>query len=92
MRERKRPVIPPFQTASYSDGGFTLLGLVLQRITGLSYNDALKTLLAEPLGLTGTAAVEPKGDDLNALVMPGMSSWGSDNHIIAGYVSFFAPI
>lgn len=86
MRDNKRPVIPPWQAATYSDAGFAILGRVLERVSGLPYNDALKTLLVEPLGLKSTSALEPKGDDLNALIVGGgmpISSWGSDNQIIA---------
>lgn len=82
----KRPVIPPFETALYSDAGFAVLGRVLERLTGLPYNDALQSVLAEPLGLNGTSTFAPPDNGLNALVVPGnasQSSWGFDNQILA---------
>ncbi|KAF5023271.1 hypothetical protein F66182_4652, partial [Fusarium sp. NRRL 66182] len=36
MKNQKRPVTLPFQTPIYSDAGFAVLGVVLQRLTGLS--------------------------------------------------------
>lgn len=90
MKEKKRPVVLPYRVPVYSDGGFAMLGGVLQRLTGLSYNDALKKLLGEPLGLNSSTSIEPKGKDRNVLAIPGppeVSSWGRDKQVIAGYVS-----
>ncbi|KAI6753779.1 hypothetical protein HG531_005948 [Fusarium graminearum] len=87
MKEKKRPVVLPYQVPVYSDGGFAMLGGVLQRLTGLSYNDALKKLLGEPLGLNSSTSIEPKGKDRNVLAIPGppeVSSWGQDKQVIAG--------
>ncbi|KAF4978639.1 hypothetical protein FZEAL_5042 [Fusarium zealandicum] len=86
MKDNKRPVTPPFGPAIYSDGGFAVLGVVLERLTGKSYNDSLQSLLAAPLGLNSSISIKPKGQHLNALVLPGgpeMSSWGFDNQIAA---------
>lgn len=90
MRTRKRPVVPPFQTALYSDAGFGILGRVLERLTGLPYADAMQSVLLAPLGLNSTSATEPRREDLNAVVLPGgfaESSWGFDNQITAPYAS-----
>ncbi|UZP36779.1 hypothetical protein NXS19_004595 [Fusarium pseudograminearum] len=87
MKEKKRPVVLPYQVPVYSDGGFAMLGGVLQRLTGLSYNDALKKLLGKPLGLNSSTSIEPMGKDRNVLAIPGppeVSSWGQDKQVIAG--------
>lgn len=51
----------PGDRASYSQAGFNLLGRVLENVTGLTYEQAIASLLFEPLGLTqsffGTAEV-----------------------------------
>ncbi|KAF2187570.1 beta-lactamase/transpeptidase-like protein [Zopfia rhizophila CBS 207.26] len=91
MRDIKRPVIPAFQTAMYSDAGFGILGRVLERLTNQTYEDALQTHLAEPLGLKFTRATVPPTEGLNALAIPPgegelqgfLSSWAQDNHITA---------
>lgn len=87
MRERKRPVALPFNTPAYSDGGYAMLGMVLQRLTGMPYNEAIQKILSEPLGLDISGSVEPTGDDRNVLVVPGdptVSSWGLDRQVLAG--------
>lgn len=86
MRDHNSPTTPPFGEALYSDAGFAILGQVLERVTGQSYNNALQSVLAEPLGLGSSTTFEPTGSDLNAVVLPGsasVSSWGFDNQISA---------
>lgn len=86
MRDQKIPVAPPFQTPLYSDAGFGILGRVLERMTGLSYAEALQHLITDPLGLNHTSVFEPVGNDLDALIVPGdatLSSWGVDNQVTA---------
>ncbi|KAF4468817.1 beta-lactamase [Fusarium albosuccineum] len=86
MKDKKRPVTLPSQASIYSDAGFAILGVVLQRITGLSYNEAIQSVLAGPLGLNSTTSMEPKDKDVNALILPGSadeSSWGFDNQVTA---------
>lgn len=94
MRDRKRPVIPPFQTPLYSDAGFGVLGRVLERLTGLPYADAVQSVLSAPLGLNSTSAIAPPREGLNGLVLPGdftESSWGFDNQLTAPYASPLSP-
>jgi CubicO group peptidase (beta-lactamase class C family) len=89
MKMNKRPVTLPYEVPVYSDGGFAMLGGVLQRLTGLPYNDAIKTILGKPLGLNSSTSIEPKDNDRNVLVVPGpaeVSSWGQDKQVIAGCV------
>ncbi|MEU6882198.1 serine hydrolase domain-containing protein [Streptomyces sp. NPDC046712] len=51
----------PGDRASYSQAGYNLLGRVLENVTGLTYEQAVASLLFEPLGLSnsffGTADV-----------------------------------
>jgi CubicO group peptidase (beta-lactamase class C family) len=44
-------VASPGTRASYSQAGFNLAGRILEKITGLSYEHAIASLLFEPLGL-----------------------------------------
>ena len=86
MRDLKRPVIPSFQTALYSDSGFGVLGRILERLTNQTYAEALKSVLAVPLGLNGTSSIVMPDKGLNAIAIPGSSaesSWGKDNQITA---------
>lgn len=49
------PLFPPGAGWSYSDTGYLLLGLTIERATGRSYYDLVKALLLDPLGLDATA-------------------------------------
>ncbi|KAK2029048.1 beta-lactamase [Colletotrichum zoysiae] len=83
---RKRPVISPYRNAVYSDGGYSLLGQVLARLTGQNYADALRSLILEPLGLNGTTAAAPNGTDINAInraLYANFSAFGLDVPITA---------
>ena len=45
---------PAGGTYEYSNANYTLLGAIIERITGLPFEDALQELVAQPLGLTST--------------------------------------
>lgn len=86
LREVKVPIQPVFQSALYSDGGFGVLGRVLERMTGLPYGEAIHSVLGRPLGLNHTTTFIPKDQNLNAVVIPGpleQSSWAFENQITA---------
>ena len=53
---------------SYSNSGYILLGAIIEKVSGMSYAEYLRTALLEPLGLAHTAV-----DDL-ALVVPDRAS------------------
>jgi CubicO group peptidase (beta-lactamase class C family) len=44
-------IAPPHARASYSQAGFNMAGRILEKVTGLSYEGAIASLLFEPLGL-----------------------------------------
>jgi len=44
-------ITPPGTRASYCQAGFNVAGRILEKITGMSYERAIATLLFEPLGL-----------------------------------------
>ncbi|QES52129.1 serine hydrolase [Streptomyces venezuelae] len=45
---------PPGTRASYSQAGYNLAGRVLEKVTGLTYERAVASLVLEPLGLSDT--------------------------------------
>jgi CubicO group peptidase (beta-lactamase class C family) len=45
-------VAPPGTRASYSQGGYDLAGRIIEKVTGLTYERAVASLLLEPLGLS----------------------------------------
>ncbi|HEX3976097.1 MAG TPA: serine hydrolase domain-containing protein [Solirubrobacteraceae bacterium] len=44
-------ITPPGRRASFSQAGFNMAGRILEKVTGLSYERAVASLLFEPLGL-----------------------------------------
>src|SRR3954451_2481568 len=44
-------ISPPGARASYSQAGFNLIGRIIEKVTGLTYERAIASLLLEPLGL-----------------------------------------
>jgi len=56
-----RCVTEPGTAFSYSNLGYALLGQVIEQVTGLSYVDAVTTVLLEPLGL-GAVFERPTDD------------------------------
>ena len=51
----RRPLdFPPGSEWHYDNSGYYILGVVLQRLTGVPYGDYIERTLARPLGLSGT--------------------------------------
>lgn len=89
LSSTKHPVTAPYERAMYSDGGYLLLTQMLERMSGMTYDEAIHDILSKPLGLEGTSAVVPEGDDINAIdrrLIDEASLFGYDVPIAAGYV------
>jgi D-alanyl-D-alanine carboxypeptidase len=52
---RRRPLFAPGAQWSYSNTGYILLGLVVEKATGSTVSDQLRTRIFEPMGLTRTS-------------------------------------
>lgn len=62
-RQRK-PVLPPLRDFGYSNLGYSLLGGIIETVSGESWADYLQQHILNPLGMTDTI-VTPKGDEPN---------------------------
>ena len=51
------PIAEPGAVYQYSNANYTLLGAIIEEVTGLSYPSALDALVIDPLGLTSTTGV-----------------------------------
>ncbi len=51
MAELKQ-IAPPGARASYSQAGYNLVGRIIEKVTGLTYEQAIVALVFEPLGLS----------------------------------------
>jgi CubicO group peptidase (beta-lactamase class C family) len=49
---KSRVIAPPGTRASYSQAGYNLAGRIIEKVTGLTYERAMASLLFEPLGLS----------------------------------------
>ena len=56
----KPPVFAPGTSFSYSNTDYTLLGLIIERITGRSWRHEVTRRVIRPLRLTRTAAARPR--------------------------------
>jgi CubicO group peptidase (beta-lactamase class C family) len=93
LRDGKVPTMAPGTRPSYSDAGYAVLGHVLERISGMSYQDAIRDILNTPLGLETLTATPPNGTDLDAIdrrPLAADSAWGVDVPILHGTGSLHA--
>ncbi|KFA69259.1 hypothetical protein S40285_07413 [Stachybotrys chlorohalonatus IBT 40285] len=93
MRASKHPVMAPFHSSTYSDGGYGILTILLERLTGLEYPDAVQTILNQPLNLTDLVVGAPNGSDINVIdrrPIDSTSSWGLDIPVVAGSGGVYA--
>ncbi|MFZ2015039.1 MAG: serine hydrolase [Nocardioides sp.] len=67
-------------TWSYCNSGYSVLGLVIEKLTGKTWDAALKEMLFEPLGLTHTGTL-PDDALLHAAAMGHVS--GGENPVVA---------
>lgn len=78
---RRRPVYAPWTTPVYSNIGFAILGLVVESVTGQTYEQFVSEAILAPLNLTRTSISTPT--DRNVVE----ASWfGSDLGIENSYV------
>jgi CubicO group peptidase (beta-lactamase class C family) len=59
VEERTAAARAPGQFYSYGNAHYSMAGRLLERLTGLSYEDAIDTRLFEPLKMTRTTARQP---------------------------------
>jgi CubicO group peptidase (beta-lactamase class C family) len=61
-----RPLLfPPGERFEYSNSGPLILGLIIEKISGMSYYEYVRRYICEPAGMTGTACYEIDGVDEN---------------------------
>jgi CubicO group peptidase (beta-lactamase class C family) len=65
----------PDERYAYSNGGYTLLAAIVERVSGLSYGAFLARRIFEPLGMTATAHDGP--GPARADRVPGYDPWGA---------------
>lgn len=74
------PVFLTAYTPVYSNAAYVLIGVALERITGVPFADLFNDKLVKALGLTSTSYSKPPPLDEHALVplSPQLSFWNAD--------------
>src|SRR5215469_10580018 len=84
-------IAPPGTRASYSQAGYNLAGRILEKVTGLTYERAVASLLLEPLGLSHSffarddvmtrrfAVGHNRGEDGSLSIARTWRHWRADN-------------
>lgn len=73
------PYFPAFESATYSNAGFRLLGHALESMTGEPFDDTFNRQLVDRLGLSATTVTTPL-DDSHGVIPGGKTAawWGLD--------------
>jgi len=58
----------PGTSQAYSNGGYVLLGAIIERASGMSYHDYLRQRIFTPAGMTETVPYDRRGTAANAAV------------------------
>jgi len=66
------PLFEPNQQSTYSNVAFELLGLVLAKVTGVTYEEHIKSAILDPLEMTGSSFSKPPD---SVAVLPKNESW-----------------
>lgn len=70
------PIFPPHTRPVYSSISFTLLGYVLEGVTGKTFGEILDTEIIKPLGMENTG-LQPK-TKISGVIPPVVNVWGAD--------------
>ncbi|KAK3675215.1 hypothetical protein LTR78_004724 [Recurvomyces mirabilis] len=70
------PVFPPHTEASYSNVGFDLLGLVIEAVTGMPYEDYITIAITKPLGMNATTFTT--SSNTSGAFLASDSQWSQD--------------
>ncbi|MCJ1310144.1 hypothetical protein MMC25_003805 [Agyrium rufum] len=76
IAKRHPPIFAPNERSTYSNIGFSLLGLVLERAVGKSYDEIIQRSVLDPLNMHDTGLVKPK--DAQGIIPVGSSDWSLD--------------
>jgi CubicO group peptidase (beta-lactamase class C family) len=66
--DRDSLLFQPGTADEYSNGGYVLLGAIIERVSGQSYHDYVRTHIFEPAGMTGTMPYDNRRSVANAAV------------------------
>jgi CubicO group peptidase (beta-lactamase class C family) len=66
-----REIFPPGTTPAYSNYGATLAGYIVQRVSGMPFDDYIEKNILQPLGMTHTTFRQPLPANLESMMSEG---------------------
>ena len=78
IMKRKQPVFAPNQKSTYSNVAFELLGLAIEEVTGLSYDDYISQAILAPIGMNASFT---KPSDTHGVLPKGPNFWDIDEGV-----------
>jgi len=66
-----KEIFPPGTAPAYSNYGATLAGYIVQRISGMPFDDYIEKNIFQPLGMQRSSFRQPLPDNLNAMMSQG---------------------
>ena len=76
--KQKQPIFAPNQKSTYSNVAFELLGLAIENVTGLSYQDYISQAILAPIGMNASFK---KPSDTYGVLPKGRNYWDVDEGI-----------
>jgi CubicO group peptidase (beta-lactamase class C family) len=71
LTHQPEEIFPPGTTPAYSNYGATLAGYIVQRVSGMSFDEYIEKNILTPLGMHRTTFRQPLPDDLKPLMSKG---------------------
>ncbi|KAL9079918.1 MAG: hypothetical protein Q9157_001257 [Trypethelium eluteriae] len=78
------PIFAPNYQSTYSNTGFILLGMVLEKMAGRKYTDVIAERITRPLGLNRTTFTTPHDRDAVIPAVPNDWDWGNEINMPTG--------
>ena len=66
-----KEIFPPGTTPAYSNYGATLAGYIVQRVSGMTFDDYIEKNIFQPLGMTHSSFRQPLPENLKPLMSEG---------------------
>jgi CubicO group peptidase (beta-lactamase class C family) len=73
-----REIFPPGTTPAYSNYGATLAGYIVQRVSGMPFDDYVEKNIFQPLRMSHTTFRQPLPDNLKAMMSNGYAKASGD--------------
>ena len=76
------PLFAPNQKSTYSNVAFELLGIVIENVSGLAYEEYITEAIFKPLGMASSSVSTPSSEEHAVLpIVEGGNFWGVDEGV-----------